>query len=862
MNPERWQEIDKLLSEALKREPGQREDYLELACVGDAELRQEVRALLEAHDRAGSFMEKPAVEATVSSSSPPSLIGRKLGPFEVFSFLGRGGMGEVYRVRDTRLDRIDALKILPTDVAKDPDRLRRFIREAQAASALNHPNIATIHEIGESDGIHWIGMELVEGQTLAQRIKDRPLKLEEILDIGIQAAEALAEAHSKGIIHRDIKPANMMLTPKGAVKILDFGLAKREQREGPATDTDTTETHTVPGMVMGTARYMSPEQVLGQPVDHRTDIFSLGVVLYEMAVGQPPFRGDSSSAVLDAIVHQALAWPPQARNVVPEELKRIIARALEKSREMRHGTASDLSADLKRLKRDSESIRAGLAGAARERPVWWPRKWELHLGIAALALVAVVAVLVGLNVAHLRDQLFGRATAPRIESLAVLPLANLSGDPQQEHYADGVTEDLIINLGKVSSLRVISRHSAMHYKGMQKTVPEIARELGVDAVVEGTVRRSGNNVRITAELLRATPEAYLWGESYEREAKDILALQSEVAQAIVNEIKTKVTPGEQARLVSTRSVKPEAYEAYLRGRHFWTSDFGGLDYFEKATQLDPAFAPAYSGMALCYAVEGFTRPPREAFPKAAEAAMKALQLDPELAEAHAALGYTKFNFEWDWAGAEREFRKAIDLNPGSSDAHWMYAVYLTAMTRFDEAMSEAKRAHQFDPFSPWISDLVGWVFMSARRYDEAIAQFKSTLELVPGFLHSWSSLAGCYTLKGMYSEAYRGFNAAGATLGDPWLGYLDAVTGKRERALKGLEALKRKAEHEYYFDPYYMAVLYGGLGDKDGAFACLEKAYEERSAQMPQVKMEPWLDPLRADPRYQELLHKMNLSEQ
>ncbi len=475
----------------------------------------------------------------------------------------------------------------------------------------------------------------------------------------------------------------------------------------------------------------------------------------------------------------------------------------------------------------------------------------------------LLAALLGLNVAGLRTRLTAFVGArravplPKIESLAVLPLTNLSGDPQQEYFADGMTEELITNLGKVSSLRVISRTSAMHYKGTQKTLPEIARELGVDAVMEGTVQRSGNKVRITAQLLRAKPEAQLWGESYEREAQDILALQGEIARAIVNEINMNVTSGEQARMRGTRPVNPEAYEAYLRGRHFWASDFGGLEYFEKATQLDPTFAPAYGGMALYYTTAGFSRPPKQVFPKGAEAAMKALRLDPELAEAHAALGYAKLNYEWDWAGAEREFRRAIELNPGSSDAHWMYAVYLTAMTRFDEAMSEAKRAHQADPFSPPINDLVGWVFMNARRYDEAIAQFKSTLELVPGYGASHSWLAACYTLKGMYPEAYREFNALGAHSGDPSLGYLDAVTGKKKEALKALEALKRTAEHEYV-DPYNTAILYCGLGDKDGAFACLEKAFTERSASMPQVKVEPGFDPLRSDPRFQNLLRRMN----
>ena len=489
------------------------------------------------------------------------------------------------------------------------------------------------------------------------------------------------------------------------------------------------------------------------------------------------------------------------------------------------------------------AVRLPRRGEKRPRP-----RWALGLGITVL-----VVVIGAVGYRFVRS---GHEPPQRIESLVVLPLANLSGDPKQEYFADGMTEELITSLGEVRSLRVISRTSAMHYKGTRKTLPEIARELSVDGVVEGAVLSTGTTVRVTAQLVRANPEAHLWAETYEREGRDILTLQSEIARAIVNEIELNVTSGEHARLVSARPVNPEAYEAYLRGRHFWALNFGGLEYFEKATQLDPNFAPAYGGMALYYTVAGFSQPPKEVFPKATEAAMKALQLDPELAEAHAALGYTKLNFDWDWAGAEREFRRAVELNPSSSDAHWMYAVYLTAMTRFDEGSSEAKRARQLDPFSPVMNDLVGWVFMYARRYDEAIAQFKSTLKLVPGYTGSHSWLIACYINKGMYPEAYREFNALGVPLDDLGLAVLDAETGKKEKA-RVLEAIKRIAQHGHV-DPFFLAIHYSGLGDKDDAFACLEKAYAERSTEMPQMKIEPAFDVLHSDPRFQDLLRRMN----
>ncbi len=425
MDPERWQQIDKLLGEALEREPRDRRIFLEQACAGDAELRKEVEALLEAHEKAGSFVERPALDL-IAQQPRQSLVERKLGPYEILSLIGRGGMGEVYQARDTRLDRMDALKILPLEVASDPDRLRRFVREAKAASALNHPNIATIYEIGESDGIHWIAMELVEDETLAERMKDRPLEMDEILDIGIQAAEALEAAHKKGIIHRDIKPANLMMTPEGRVKILDFGLAKRTHWEGQtAAAAVSSETHTFPGMIMGTARYMSPEQVLGQPVDHRTDIFSLGVMLYEMAAGQPPFAGETPSAIFDAIVHQTPAWPPRVQARIPEELRRIIQKALEKFREMRYSTASELSADLKQLKRDidreSQDDRATVAETPiRPTEAIQPKRNRWKWALAGL----LALLLAGVGIAWFVN----RRSAPPTESiLTAVPLTSYPG---------------------------------------------------------------------------------------------------------------------------------------------------------------------------------------------------------------------------------------------------------------------------------------------------------------------------------------------------------------------------------------------------------------------------------------------------
>jgi len=775
----------------------------------------------------------------------PLAAGSRLGPYEIVSPIGAGGMGEVYRARDTRLGREVAIKVLPADRLADQARRARFEQEARAVARLNHPNIVTIHEIESAEGIDFIVMELVPGKTLDALIPRQGMRLGEALRIAIPLADALAAAHAAGIVHRDLKPANVMVTPEGVVKVLDFGLAKLMQTDEGGSEEDTTLDAQAklsrPGMVAGTPAYMSPEQASGGRVDARSDVFAFGAMLYEVATGRQAFSGNTSAVILDAILNREPMPPSRLNPALPAELERIVNKAVEKDRELRYQTAADLRADLKRLKRDLDLGRVQAGEVSRARDL---------------------------------SERQHKAVAGRIKAIAVLPLTNLSRDPEEEYFVDGMTEALITDLAQIGALRVISRSSAMRYKGTDKPLPEIARELSVDGFLEGSVLRVGDRVRITAQLIHAATDQHLWAKSYERDLRDVLALQSEVARAIVEEVHIKLTPQQHARLARSRVVNPVAHEAYLKGRYHWAraaeqSLRKSVEYFQEAIARDPSYAPAYCGLSDAYnflsnpILEAV--PQGEVMPKAKAAVTRALELDDTLADAHVSLGRIKFYFDWDWVGAEKAFQRAIELNPNQPYAHYTYALVLGVMERHTEALGEVRRAQESDPVSLLVNSIVGLVYVYARQFQKAEEQFRKTLELDFDFAFArWMFGGLCLVPLGRYDEAIAELQKAVALEEDlalprGLLGYAYAKVGRKDEARRVLEELE-ELSRQRHVTPMARAFTYTGLGD-ERMFDALEEAFQQRSTTLIWAGLFPHWDDWRAHPRYQELLHRMNLPQ-
>ena len=781
--------------------------------------------------------------------------GARLGSYEIESSLGAGGMGEVYRARDPRLDRDVAIKVLPAPLGNDPEALARFEREAKAVAALSHPNILAIHDFGREQGVPFAVMELLVGETLRSRLARSTLPWRRAVEIGAAVAEGLAAAHAKGITHRDLKPENIFLTSDGQVKILDFGLARvksalsaREHGSAP-----TMAAATRPGTVMGTVGYMSPEQVCGEEAGPPSDLFSFGCVLYEMVAGRKAFGRLTAPETLAAILRDEPPGVGDTPGAIPPELERLIAHCLEKNKEERFQSARDLAFGL----------RAILSGPAIARPAVLAtlrRALPLAALVVTLAIVALVSLLLWRGT---------RTAVPaRIQSLVVLPLTNLSADPEQDYFADGMTEALITDLSKIRALRVISRTSAMRYRGLKKSLPEIARELDVDAVLEGSVLRVGDRVRITAQLIEATSDRHLWADSYDRDVRDVLSLQSEVAQAVAREIKITLTPEEQSRLGRARRVNPEALEAYLKGRFAWSKRTEealkeSIEYFQRAIEIDPAYTVAYSGLADAYGILGnnqFT-PAHDSFPKARAAALRALELDGSLAEAHASLAFCMQNYDWDWPGAEREYQRAFELNPNYAPAHQWRAFYLVGMGRYAEAVDEIKNARQLDPLSPRINSNVGLMFYYAHDYEQALLELRKTIELDP--VGSRWFLGWVYVQKRMYDEAIAVSLERSQLLGGkgtslPDLAHAYAAAGKRVQARQTLEKIKEQLKRTH-IPPDAIALVHVALGEKDQALALLEEAYRQRNVVFYWLKADPRFDPLRSDPRFQDLLRRVGL---
>src|SRR5437867_973429 len=860
MTPARFQTIEEIFLAALEHEPDRISAFLDTACEGDELLRRKVEALVASHQRPGSFIETSAVGLAtriIQNGQADLLVGEKIGHYKISESIGTGGMGEVYLATDIVAGRKAALKLLPLRFTGDTDRLKQFQQEAHAVVGLNHPNILTVYEIGEDHSIHYIASELIEGETLRERLTRGRMQLSEAVDVAIQVASALAAAHHAGIVHRDIKPENIMLRPDGYVKVLDFGIAKLAEQELPTTmprDEALLLVETNLGSVLGTVRYMSPEQAFGAQVDKSTDIWSLGVVLYEMVTGHTPFTGDTPREVMSSILEKE---PPQLTTYVahiPAELQQIVSKTLRKDREERYRSAHDLLEALKGLRHKLE-VEAELYPST-ATPSWlrWTRSTALVLGLLVAAMAVAVPFYWHRNLT---------TSSPPEKSIAVLPFLDLSETKDQEYFCDGMSEEIIDALAKVEGLRVVARASSFSFKGKTAAVSEIGKKLNVEDVLEGRVRREGNRVQITAELINARSGFRIWSDTYERELQRVFALQDEITRAIVDALKIKLAVALPAR----EQRNTEVYDLYLQGLFFSNKSSEedlrrALSFFQRAVEKDPTFARAWTGIAkVWYFLADVYVRPLDAYPASKEAALKAIALDEKDAEAHCYLSEAKRVLDWDLAGADAELNRALELASNSAPAHFFSALLPLFRGELKEGLRLVLEAKKLDPVSPIISYVATAAYLANDQIDAAISEGQRTLQLDPNYFYLDSDLAAAYREKGNFAEAIALYSKAqeATHLPSSGLAITYARMGRQMDARNILAQLLREREKRYVSAPL-IAAVYVAFSEKEEAFRWLEQAFSEHSGILQWIAFLPEFRALHSDARFPHLLRRIGAS--
>ena len=856
MTPAQLRTIEEIYRAALDQEPDRVGAFLDAACAGDEVLRGKVEALLASHQLADSFIETSAVGLAtriIENGQADLLVGRTIGHYKISERIGTGGMGDVYLATDITAGRKAALKLLPTRFTADTERLKRFQQEAHALVGLNHPNILTVYEIGEDHSTHYIASELIEGETLRQRLMRGRMEVGEAVDIAIQVASALAAAHETGIVHRDIKPENIMLRPDGYVKVLDFGIAKLAEQEVPVTvptDEALLLVETNLGSILGTVRYMSPEQAYGAPVDKGTDIWSLGVVLYEMITGHVPFTGETPGEAMSSILEME---PPPLTSYVahaPAELQQIINKTLRKDRKERYQSAHELLEALRDLRHKLE-FKAELKRSTATR------KLAAFIVLAAIVVGAIFAFQMS------RHRAVPLPFFPE-KSIAVLPFLDLSQAKDQEYFCDGMSEEILDALAKVDGLRVVARTSSFSFKGKNPDVSDLGKKLNVENVVEGSVRRDGNRVRISAQLINARNGLQLWSETYERELQGVFALQDEITRAIVDALKIKLA----ISLPAHEQHNTEGYDLYLQGLYF--SNKGSeedlrraLSFFQRAVEKDPTFARAWTGIAkVWYFLADVYVKPLDAYPASKEAALKAIALDEKDAEAHCYLSESKRVLDWDLAGADAELKRALQLEPNSAPAHFFLALLPLFRGELKEGLRLVLEAKKLDPVSPITSYVATAAYLANDQIDDAISEGQRTLQLDPNYFYLDSDLAAAYREKGNFAEAIALYTKAqdATHLPSSGLAITYARMGRQNDARNIFAQLVQAREKRYVSAPLIAAVS-TAFGDKEEAFRWLERAFAEHSGVLQWIAFLPEFRALRSDARFPHLLRRTGISQ-